>query len=179
MAWALLAATGCAAQRPPEVLRIDAARYQQAFDAALETARRHGMPPALRDRRGGIIETQAVLAASWLEPWRSDASRESTVTMERRRVRFEFVAADPPAVVRDLLEYQGAIELRVWVVVDRAYSPGVRRDTWSRALTTRATITRPSLAYPVPSTDFWDTIHRDLPLETDFLTEVGQALGKS
>jgi hypothetical protein len=82
-------------------------------------------------------------------------------------------------MVRDLLEYQGAIELRVWVVVDRAYSPGVRRDTWSRALTTRATITRPSLAYPVPSTDFWDTIHRDLPLETDFLTEVGQALGKS
>ncbi len=178
-AWALLAAAGCAAQRPPpELLRIDAASYQQAFDAAIETARRHGMPPELRDRRGGIIETQPVLAASWLEPWRSGASRESTVTMERRRVRFEFVAADPWVPAPDLLEHRGPIDLRVWVLVDRAYSPGVRRDTWSRVLTTRATVTRPGLAHPVPSTDFWETIHRDLPLESEFLAEVGEAIGE-
>ncbi len=178
-AWALLASAGCTAHPPPpELLRINAASYQQAFDAAIETARRHGMHPELRDRRGGIIETQPVLAPSWLEPWRSGASRESTVTMERRRARIEFVAADASVAAPDLLEHRGPIDLRVWVVVDRAFSPGVRRDTWSRALTTRATITRPSLNWPVPTTDFWDTIHRDLPLETEFLAEIGRAIGE-
>jgi hypothetical protein len=173
MACALLWAAGCAATRPAEILRIDAAHYQEAFDAALDAARRHGMAPELRDRRGGVIETHPVRAPSWLEPWRGGATWESTAAMERRRARFEFVAADQPdAAATDLSAWQGTIELRVWVVVDRAHSPGVRRDTWAKALTTRATITRPATDPAAPVSDFWEPLHRDPDLEGRLLAEV-------
>jgi hypothetical protein len=174
IAWAALAAAGCAAERPPQVLRFDAARYGEAFDAAIAAAHRRGMPPELRDRRGGIIETQPVLAPSWLEPWRSGASRESTVTMERRRVRFEFVAAGTPQEPVDLLAHEGEIDLRVWVLVERAFAPGVRRDTWSRALTTRAVIIRSAAAGSPPVSDFWEPIHRDLELEQELLAAIAK-----
>ena len=181
----MLLAAGCAAPRGPEVLRIDGSRYGQAFDAALAAARRNSMAPELRDRRGGIIETQPVIMGSWLDPWRSGASLESTFSLERRRARFEFAplqpgasgeAAEPPP---DLSSYPGAVELRVWVVVDRAYSPGLRWDTWSKALTTRATITQPASDPSAPTQEFWQPLRRDPPMEQRLLSEVQQEISDS
>ncbi len=86
---------GCAPAKGPEVLTVSAAEYQQAFDTALDVSRREGMPAALRDRRGGVIETDPRIAGSVIEPWRTDNASfgqavENTVNFQRRRARFEF-----------------------------------------------------------------------------------------
>jgi hypothetical protein len=60
---------------------VAADEYERAFDAAVEAARVDGLPAALRDRRSGIIETEARIAPSIR--WRARtcsarASRTST-----------------------------------------------------------------------------------------------------
>jgi hypothetical protein len=190
---------GCATSRGPELLRIDAEAYPDAFDAALEASRTHGMPPALRDRRQGVIETQPSLASSVLEPWGSDNASlgqavENTIAFQRRRARFEFVPAGimPPAAADDhpeagpdllgvdaprfdLSAYRGELELRVRVFVERAYAMGVRRGTWSRRTTTRAKIDAPASDGAIP-TDFWTPISRDEAFERRLLAAVDRAL---
>ena len=83
----------------PDVLEIDASRYDEAFDAAREATRSVGMPAVLTDRTGGIIESRPRLGGSVLEPWRVDNSSssqwaENTLHKQRRRVRFEFLPLD-------------------------------------------------------------------------------------
>src|SRR5262245_26807394 len=77
---------GCATSEGPDAVTLDASQYQAAFDAAVEAAREQDMPPILQDRRSGIIETDARIAASLLEPWRNDNASmnqavENTVAM--------------------------------------------------------------------------------------------------
>ena len=116
------------------------------------------MPPTLRDRRSGVIETEPRIAGSIFEPWRNDNASleqalENTISFQRRRVRVEFVPADfdasttgdqdqalpGPDVVgigeplRDLTRYEGDLELRVWVYLERSYTFGVRRSTWTQS----------------------------------------------
>ena len=98
---ALLVAIGCASMPGPQQahLRIDPAEYHQAFDAAVEAARRAGMPPTFRDRRRGLIDTAPSIAGSIFEPWRDDKATfsqrlESTIAFQRRRARFEFTPAE-------------------------------------------------------------------------------------
>ncbi len=155
----LLILSGCASERGPEFLIIPASQYQAAFDAADEVIRVERMPPTLRDRRGGIIESEPRIAGSILEPWRNDnasfeQTMENTISFQRRRVRVEFTPADfnasspvdqdqalpGPDVVgigepmRDLTRYEGELELRVWVYLERSYTFGVRRSTWTQSL---------------------------------------------
>lgn len=169
---------GCASKpNGPEVLTISAADYPAAFDAAVEAARRQGLPALLRDRRGGVIETDDRMAGSILEPWRNDNASfdqalENTIAFQRRRARFEFApvgfnpqegaaAAAPttrpltgPDVVNaegqpiDLTQATGDVELRVWVYVERGSMPGMRRSTWTRSKTTQT-----QLVYPEGQTD--------------------------
>jgi len=149
---------GCAKAPGPDLLRIDAGSYHDAFDAAMEASRINGLPLALRDRRGGVIETEPAFAASILEPWRDDndtlgESLENSIAFQRRRARFEFAPAGtaPPSAAPtadpttdpdllgietrdlDLTAYDGDLELRVLVIVERAHAMGVRRSTWSRS----------------------------------------------
>jgi hypothetical protein len=195
---------GCASDSSgPEVLTLSATNYQQAFDAAVEAARRAGMSAALRDRRGGVIETQANVAGSILEPWRTDNASlgqavENTLAYQRRRARFEFapagftplgeappdqpltgpdvINAEQPPV--DLSQAQGDLELRVWVYVERAHISGVRRSTWTRSKTTQT-----QLVYPEGMRERargtvinWTPVARDTDYERRLLHDVETAM---
>jgi hypothetical protein len=189
-------ATGCA--RPPEgpaFLTIDSARYREAFDASMAASRANGMPPSLRDRRLGVIDTEPSIAGSVIEPWRTGSDSlgqawENTIEFQRRRTRFEFTPASfrepqgtgvpdllgvagPPL---DLTTYDGAIELRDSVVVERSFTPGIRRDTWSSAGTTRAVILRPASTPDTPTKPFWTPLTRDTAFERRLLAEVADKL---
>lgn len=133
------------------MLSVPPNEYQSMFDAAVDTAREHGMPPLVRDRRGGIIETSPAIAGSLFEPWRGDNAGlgqtiENTVAFQRRRARFEFVQISGLSKTQveesggdaiDLTKTSPPLQLQVSVFVERANSPGIRRGTWSRSQTTR------------------------------------------
>ncbi len=73
--------------------------------------------------------------------------------------------------LQDIRTYEGAIEVRVWVYVERAFTPGIRTGTWSRSQTT---ITRDPLAPEVRGTDVvdmsrWTPVRRDKPYEQRLL----------
>lgn len=180
----------------PELLTIEATRYNQAFDAAVEAAYQAGMAAVVRDRRTGVIETSPRIAGSILEPWRTDNASlgqalENTIALQRRRVRFEFIPAgfqprDPlaqstlsgPDVLHldadsiDLTQLEGPLELRAWVYVEQAHTPGVRRSTWTRSLTTFTT----SPSSTATGSTFWTTVARDNAYERALLAKVNSIL---
>jgi len=177
---------GCARQGGPDLLRISSGNYHHAFDAAIEATRKAGMPAVLRDRRGGVIETEAGIAGSLIEPWRTDNASfeqgmENTIAFQRRRARFEFVplhhtgvssgqqATDETAAL-DLTSFPGDLELRVWVFVERANAPGFRRAAW-----TRRTASRAGLGDPIeqdPSVVMWSPVARDRAYEQRLLAAI-------
>ncbi len=190
---------GCAATKEvPEVLLVGTGRYDAAFDAAVEASRTCGLTPSLRDRRRGVIETEQRLAGSILEPWRGGndtvgQALENTIAFQRWRARLEFTPPEsdaaptsevvsPPDLLgvgpaeRDLTEYDGPLELRVRVYIERAYAPGVRRDTWSRANTTRALIDSPAVPGSSLPRRFWVPVSRDPAYERRMLAAVQEAL---
>jgi hypothetical protein len=170
--WALtcaIALTGCNTMEGEDSMQLGSQDYARAFDACIETGRDQGMPPSLADRGNGIIETEPRSIGSLFEPWRTDSSGpeqtlQSTVQYERRRVRFVFVPADfqpdtidgkgpfngaaqpdsPTDRARfDLETYEGILELRTRVFIERGFVPGIRTSTWSSTLTTTTTEPRP------------------------------------
>ncbi len=190
---------GCAAPPVgPELLTIEADSYDDAFAAVLAAAREEGFVLTLRDRRSGVIQTEPRPAASLLEPWRSDNTSfgdtvDNTIAYRRRSARFEFAPSGfrPTPVLEDLehqpdlflqramldlTEHDGPLELRVWVYVEQAYSPGVRRSTWTRDHTTR-TIAVPSdpTVEPDPPT-YWTPTRRDRVYEGRLLEAVRRLL---
>ena len=192
--------SGCATSQGPDFLSIDISTYSDAFDAAVEAARVAGLSPTVQDRRSGLIETEPRIAGSVLEPWRTDNASftqtiENTITFQRRRARFEFAPvifqpnqpADAPLTgpdlfgtqeaVVDLTRHAGAIELRVWVYVERSYTPGLRRSTWTRAKTTRTQIVTAEDAEALPAR-YWTTVHRDEAFERRLLATVQSALAQ-
>ncbi len=191
--WSGLAA-GCASAGGPQVLRIESRDYHAAFDAAVEAGRSHGMPPSMRDRRRGVVQTEPSISGSFIEPWRGAGDSwserlENTLSFQRRRARFEFSPAGfrpaepqaepltgpdlfgtrtPPV---DLPGHEGPLELRVWVFIERASAPGLRRRTWTRRKTTRTIIVRPETGEVVPAV-FWTPVARDPDLERRLLADV-------
>lgn len=169
MAGGALAAVGCNTLEGEDSMQLGSQDYARAFDACIETGRDEGMPPSLADRGNGIIETEPRSIGSFFEPWRTDSSGpeqtlQSTVQYERRRVRFVFVPAgfepepidgkgpfngaaqpDSPAdrARFDLETYEGILELRTRVFIERGFVPGIRTSTWSSTLTTTTTEPRP------------------------------------
>ena len=190
-------ATGCTtAPEGPAFLTIDAARYSEAFDAAMAASRANDMSPSLRDRRLGVIDTEPSIAGSVIEPWRSandslSEAWENTLVFQRRRARFEFTPAsfrEPQGTggpdllgvagsPLDLTTYQGPVELRVSVIVERSFTPGIRRDTWSSRGVTRTVILRPVSSPRTPTTPFWTPVTRDTAFERRLLAEVAVTLG--
>ena len=156
-----LVITGCESggkSSPGSSLSLDGIQYDMCFDEIIRIASDSGMPAVIRDRSGGLVETSPRLCGSLLEPWRQDNANfnqalENTVALQRRRARFEFVPAGfvtPPIVdssalvgaplpgstddiLFDLRTYDGPLELRVWVYIERAFTPGLRNGTWSRS----------------------------------------------
>lgn len=200
------AALAACSSKGPTVLTIDRASYPKAFEAAVSTVREAGMVTALRDREGGVIETQPRRAGTLIEPWRVDNSgvaqaSENTVDLLRRRVRFEFVSTDfAPTVVDpagplhgpDLLGERGSIErgplagtapieVRALVFVEQGFTPGFRRMPWSRRMTTLSI----DPEYPIDpaegvlSSSIWTPIGRDEPYERRLMAELQRRLGES
>lgn len=186
---------GCAAPSGPEFLTVSAADYHETFDAAVETARSHDFIASLRDRRHGVIETEPTYAGSIFEPWDPATltigrALENTVSFQRRRVRFEFL---PIGFVRegiddrgddmsltltspDLTTYEGDLELRVWVYVERLHDPTVRRSTWSRRYSSYTAI------YDLETGDrvfrTWTPTVRDPALERRLLARIERRLNQ-
>lgn len=192
--------SGCATSQGPAFLTIPAEAYADAFDAAVEAAAVVGLTPTVRDRRTGVIETEPRIAGSVVEPWRDDnvsfaQAIENTITFQRRRARFEFTPAgfrpreSAEALLTgpdlfalhdgqvDLSRLAGVLELRVWVYVERAYSPGLRRSTWTRAKTTRSRIIPVEQEEALP-TRYWTPMRRDEAYERRLLAAVERALGE-
>ena len=143
---------------PGSSLSLGEISYDTCFDEIIRIASDSGMPAVIRDRSGGLVETSPRLCGSLLEPWRQDNANfnqalENTIALQRRRARFEFVPAGfvaPPLVdtsaldgaplpgsaddlLFDMRTYDGPLELRVWVYIERAFTPGLRNGTWSRS----------------------------------------------
>jgi hypothetical protein len=193
----LIGAGGCAARHETDVLPLAAERYPQAFETALDVAGDFGLPPAIRNRRSGLIESEPLVAASLAEPPRIDRpggdQLENTISFRRRRARFEFSPAGlepegerrltgPDLLAtesepRDLTEEAGPLELRVRVYLEQAHSPGTRRSTWSRRLTTRMRIIEEDEeGADAVSGLFWTPVARDEDLERRLLAAIERRL---
>ncbi len=187
--------TGCAASPGPAQLHLSHDEYHNAFDAAIEAARKESLVGGFRDRRAGVVETQPTSAPTMLEPWHAvrepmQRTLESTLGHQRRRARFEFMpllAPDDQAsaaaldllavdeVDADLTRYEGAMQLRVLVHVERLQRPGLRRSTWTRRAASTATGPEDDVTENRP---FWVPMGRDEAMERRLLARVEKALGK-
>ncbi len=187
---------GCSSRvSGPDVIVLDSQNYASVFDAAVAAADADGMKPVLLDRRGGVIATNPAVAGSFLEPWKPKPSTarqglENTLAQQRRTARFEFVPVMREVVVGehdveelvgpdllsstglDLTTYSGPMELRVWVYVDRKYTQGIRRGTWSLRQETRTTVLPAEEPWEQVPGSFWMPVTRDVARERDLLASV-------
>ena len=192
---------------PPATLALSGMDYETCFEQVVEVARDQGMPAVLRDRSGGLIETAPRISGSLFEPWRQDnasfvAGLENTIAFQRRRARFEFVPAGfmapeptdpetldgpplPGAKDDDLLDmqtYDGPIEVRIWVYVERAFTPGMRNGTWTRSQTTftsdRLNPARGSSTDTAFDRSKWTPVRRDEPYERLLLEALDKRMGR-
>ncbi len=192
---------GCTSSHGPSVLRLDSAQYAAVFDVAASVASDDGMKPSLLDRRSGVISTDPAIAGSLVEPWKPRASTprqglENTLSLQRRTARFEFspVVSMPEqgdeegellgpdllsSVGQDLTNYDGPLELRVWVYVDRKYTQGIRRGTWTLSSESRTQIMPAEQPWEqVPGT-FWAPITRDVACEQAILATIEASLERN
>lgn len=198
---------GCNTLEGSDAMQLGSDTYAKAFDACIEAGRAQGMPPALADRGNGIIETEPRAIGSFFEPWRTDSSGpeqtlQSTVQFERRRVRFVFMplgwepeaidgrgpfrgAADPDSPADrarfDLETYQGLIELRARVFIERGFKPGIRTSTWSSTLSTTTTEPKPKALDDgsVRTPTQWTPIGRDEAAERTLMRDVRERLAET
>jgi hypothetical protein len=191
-------AAGCAGSRGPDLVTISGSEYDLAFATAVDVVRGMGMPAELIDRRTGVLETEYRTAGTIVEPWRSDSSTlggaiESTINHERRKARIEFTpvrfeeraAAEnqltgPDLVgerveVVDLTGYDGRIEVRAWVQIERSTAIGRRRGDWTRRSTTVAIDPNSGLGR---AQTFWTPVTRDSALERRLLRQIEDAVGE-
>ncbi len=174
-----------------DVIVLDSHNYTAVFDAAVAAADAEGMNPVLLDRRGGIIATEPAVAGSFVEPWKPKPSTsrqglENTLAMQRRTARFEFAPIETMPVLgmdddvligpnlltttgQDLTKYEGKLELRVWVYVERQYTQGIQRGTWTLGSESITQVLPEEEPWEqIPGT-FWVPINRDVAREKMFL----------
>ena len=172
---------------------IASGEYEHAFDAAIDAASTSGMKPTFLNRRSGVITTDPAVAGSVAEPWKQRGSSprqalENTLSLQRRTARFEFrpressvetnhtgVLVGPDllaGVGQDLTNYEGELELRVWVYVDRHYTQGIRLGTWSLSSESVSTVLSTQEPWEQSPGRFWVTISRDIPAERTILSSI-------
>jgi hypothetical protein len=196
----LLGLVGCHTIDGPASIELASGDYDRAFDACILEGRALEMPPAVADRGNGVIETEPRTMGSLVEPWRLDHSGpsqvlESTVQFQRRRVRFLFAPTgfepnpidgqaefaggaepgSPEDVSRfDLERYQGTIELRAHVFIERGFVPNIRKSTWSNGLSSIARDAMPRAADDgsdrMPT--LWTPVGRDEEAERTLLARI-------
>ena len=200
---------GCLSADGPRTLTVTPGQYPQAFDAAIAAARDHGFSAIMVDRTTGIIETDTRHAGTLLEPWRVDndsidQAAANTLVKTRRRVRVEFTPSGwvpPPLAVDgtlqgaalpgsstdlqrfDLQSWDGAIEARVWVYLEKSAVQGIQLSSYSGSLESRYQETRgedPS-APADGSTRFrsaWNPAGRDEAYERTIGLAISDALSR-
>lgn len=190
---------GCAGSAGPDMLDIPGNRYAQAFDAAVDVAREHGMQPVVRDRREGLIETDPVIAGTFLEPWYGDTADfaqgvDNTLSQYRMKARFEFlprgfveptgtdVGAGPDLLgmsmpPRNLADGTEPLELRVWVYRERKHTVGQRRSTWTRRARSVARHGTDDPEWEQTPSSFWTPASRDEAAERRLLAEIALRMG--
>lgn len=196
MAVAVLAGGGCSSTpEGPEALQVPIDRYDVVFDAAVEAARDAGLPPLVRDRSAGVVETESRIAGSLFEPWTFgeeslEQAAENTLLFQRRRARIEF-SPEEPAAARlrgadrplpepgvggavaaplDLRSAAGPLEVRVRVFVERAFIPNLDVNSYSRILSSRYTT-------PLdPTGETWTPVGRDRAWEARILADLGRRM---
>lgn len=173
---------------------VASGEYAQAFDAAIDAASTSGMKPVFLNRRSGVITTEPTIAGSVAEPWKRSASSprqalENTFSLQRRTARFEFLptslSVEPnttegvlvgpdllAGVGQDLTNFDGELELRVWVYIDRHYTQGIRLGTWSLSSESVSTVLPTQEPWEQSPGSFWVTISRDIPAERTILSSI-------
>lgn len=144
---------GCASTAPAEV-RVEAAEYRAAFEAAREVLFSYRFPIERVDARAGVLTTGSKPTSGLLTPWDSEQSLpsqewEDTINRQQRRVEILFspVRADSSVTPEirvdgardrstDLIDLPQPTLARVVVVVERLYTPGLRPNTRATALYT-------------------------------------------
>ncbi len=204
----IIVSSGCTTTGPDR-LEIRGDQFDTAYDAALEATREVGMPAIVSDRAGGSIEGRPRLVGSILEPWRVDNTSgeqwaAGTLHKQRRRVRFEFLpldfAAAEPAGEGTLLGsplpgsgadldrtvrlsgFDGPIEVRAWVWIEREQRPETRGSTWTRrgrTYTTNPLDTVEPDDGTTRSTGIWTPVGRDVAMERRLLADVEAAVAAS
>ncbi|MFB0987088.1 MAG: hypothetical protein QMB94_12380, partial [Phycisphaerales bacterium] len=79
----------------------------------------------------------------------------------------------------DLTTFEGPVELRVWVYVERAHRSGVRSNTWSRVGRSYSTNPLETISPDDGTTRspvLWTPVGRDQAMERRLLAEVQQSL---
>jgi len=203
-----LVAGGCTSTGPDR-LEIRGDQYDLAYDAALDATRDVGMPAIVADRAGGSIESRPRLVGSVLEPWRIDNSTAEqwaagTLHKQRRRVRFEFLPIDFAAAAPEgegelrgaplpgsgddlgrtvqLAGFNGPIEVRAWVWIEREQRPETRGSTWTRrgrTYTTNPLETVEPDDGTTRSSGVWTPVGRDVSMERRLLADVEAAVAAS
>jgi len=176
---------------------VPADRYEAAFDAAAGVLSDHGLSPAIRDRRSGVIETDPEASVGWFAPWSLEpaSSLEDVATLStiRRRARVTFTPPrfaeeepgplpgpdllglrEPPA---DLTDRTGPLDMRVAIFVERSHRPGLRVDTWSRRNVSQARVARPAPESGFEPARTWWPVARDEGLERALLAEIVRRIG--
>jgi hypothetical protein len=194
---AVLWGAGCTHLDGPSTLTIPASGYEAAFDAAVQTAIEHGMSPVIRDREGGHIQTDVGHVPSLLEPWRTsspsvDVMTAATMGSLRRRATIWFTLGEvtsPPEGVNDVLgqslelievgDPDAPVTVQVRVLLERVHEPGIRRDTWSRRLTTRSQRIAPDETWQETPEVFWSAYARDTATERAVLARVLESVTNS
>ena len=193
-----IALFGCKKTTGPDVITLNSSEYSIVFDAAVEAARADGMKPVVLDRRSGVIATEPAVAGSFLEPWKPAPSTprqglDNTLSFQRRTARFEFTPIEVIPVQgsendvlvgpdllsptgMDITKYRGALELRVWVYVERNYIQGIRRGTWTLQEESVTTVLPAEEPWEQVPGSFWTPVTRDVAREKQLLGSVEAAV---
>ena len=188
---------GCAVSKGPDVVYLDSSQYGAFFDSAVKTASIDGMKPVLMDRRSGVISTIPTIAGSFVEPWKPHPSTprqglENTLSLQRRSARFEFTPVEMELItkngdgellgpnllsgtVMDLTAYDGPMELRVWVYVDRFYTQGIRRGNWTLRSESRTVVLPAQEPWNQVQGEFWTSMNRDVARERSILLAIEES----
>ena len=76
----------------------------------------------------------------------------------------------------DLTNYNGQLELRVWVYVDRHYTQGMRRGTWSLNSKTVSKVLPAREPWEQSPSRFWAPVSRDISAERTILSAIEMQL---
>ncbi len=127
---ALLTFVGCAAPvaQIDNPIPVHADEYDRVFDAAVEVLRDYRFVIARQDRRFGIITTQPLTAASFLEPWHADSlttnqRAENTFNHQRRTVTVRIQPNTAAATTPSAIEPDKRYTLRVECLLHRRTHP--------------------------------------------------------